>query len=133
MSVRQAFNDYLMRLKFTRDSDSVGFTALKSVILRYLEEYPNSETTIYLMKKGEIRERQLTKKDEIQQLFQGKNPRTGEVIYPGDSEIKDFANLTIQIHNLNLINRDTGEVFENVYTIAVWIPEEMNKSIIRQA
>lgn len=131
ISVRQAFDDYLMKLKFTRDSDSVGFTALKSVILRYLEEYPNSEATIFLMKKGEIRERQLTKKDEIQQLFQGKNPRTGEVIYPGDSEIKDFASLTIQIHNLNLINRDTGEIFENVYTIAVWIPEEMNKSIIR--
>jgi len=131
ISVRQAFDNYLMKLKFTRDSDSVGFTVLKSVILRFLEEYPSSEATIYLMKKGEIRERQLTKKDEIQQLFQGKNPRTGEVIYPGDSEIKDFANLTIQIHNLNLINRDTGEVFENVYTIAVWIPEEMNKSIIR--
>jgi hypothetical protein len=131
ISVRQAFDDYLMKLKFTRDSDSVGFTALKSVILRFLEEYPSSEATIYLMKKGEIRERQLTKKDEIQQLFQGKNPRTGEVIYPGDSEIKDFTKLTIQIHNLNLINRDTGEEFENVYTIAVWIPQEMNKSIIR--
>lgn len=129
--VRQTFDDYLMKLKFTRDSDSIGFTALKSVILRYLEEHENSEATIYLMKKGEIRERQLTKKDEIQQLFQGKNPRTGEVIYPGDSEIKDFVNLTIQIHNLNLINRETGEVFENIYTIAVWIPEEINKSIIR--
>ncbi|MDP1814584.1 MAG: Z1 domain-containing protein [Leadbetterella sp.] len=130
-TVVRAFENFLMKLKFTRDSDSVGFTALKSVILRYLEEYPNRKANIYLMKKGEVRERQLTKKDEIQQLFQGKNPRVGEVIYPGDSEIKDFANLTIQIHNLNLINRDTGEVFENVYTIAVWIPEEMNKSIIR--
>lgn len=130
ISVRQAFDDYLMKLKFTRSSDSERFTALKSLILRYLEEFPNSEATIFLMKKGEIRERQLTNKDEIQQLFQGKNPRTGEVIYPGDSKIKDFASLTIQIHNLNLINRETGEVFENVYTIAVWIPEEMRKSII---
>ncbi len=131
ITVMRAFENFLMKLKFTRDSDSVGFTALKSVILRYLEEYPTRKANIYLMKKGEVRERQLTKKDEIQQLFQGKNPRVGEVIYPGDSEIKDFANLTIQIHNLNLVNRDTGEVFENVYTIAVWIPEEMNKSIIR--
>jgi hypothetical protein len=131
ISVRQAFDNYLMKLKFTRDSDSVGFTALKSVILRYLEEYPSNEATIYLMKKGESRERQLTKKDEIQQLFQGKNPRMGKVIYPGDSEIKDFANLTIQIHNLRLINEEAGERFENVYSIAVWIPEEMSKSIIR--
>ncbi len=131
IDLQKAFDDFIMKLKFTRDSDSGEFTSLKSVILRYLETENNARATIYLMKKGEIRERQLTKKDEIQQLFQGKNPRTGEVIYPGDSEIKDFANLTIQIHNLNLINREIGEVFENVYSIAVWIPEEMNKSIIR--
>lgn len=131
IDLQKAFDDFIMKLKFTRDSDSGGFTSLKSVILRYLEKENNARATIYLMKKGGIRERQLTKKDEIQQLFQGKNPRTGEVIYPGDSEIKDFTNLTIQIHNLNLINRETGEVFENVYSIAVWIPEEMNKSIIR--
>lgn len=131
IDLQKAFDDFIMKLKFTRDSDSGEFTSLKSVILRYLEAVNNARATIYLMKKGEIRERQLTRKDEIQQLFQGKNPRTGEVIYPGDSEIKDYANLTIQIHNLNLINRETGEVFENVYSIAVWIPEEMNKSIIR--
>lgn len=131
IDLQKAFDDFIMKLKFTRDSDSGEFTSLKSVILRYLEKENNARATIYLMKKGGIRERQLTKKDEIQQLFQGKNPRTGEVIYPGDSEIKDFTNLTIQIHNLNLINRETGEVFENVYSIAVWIPEEMNKSIIR--
>ncbi len=131
IDLQKAFADFIMKLKFTRDSDSGGFTSLKSVILRYLETQRNIKATIYLMKKGQIRERQLTKKDEIQQLFQGKNPRTGEVIYPGDSEIKDFANLTIQIHNLNLVNRETGEVFENVYSIAVWIPEGMNKSIVR--
>lgn len=129
--LRQAFYDYLMKLKFTRDSDSVRFTGLKSIILRYLEEDTCEEATIYLMRKGKIRERQLTKKDEIQQLFQGKNPRIGEVIYPGDGEVKDFANLTIQIHNLNLIDKEAGEIFENVFTIAIWIPEKMSKSIIR--
>lgn len=85
----------------------------------------------HLMKKVEVIERQLTRKDEIQQLFQGKNPRTGEVVYPGDNDIRNFDNLTIQIHNLNLVNRETGEVFNNVYSIAVWIPEEMGQSIIR--
>lgn len=132
MDLQKAFDDFIMKLKFTRDSDSGEFTSLKSVILRYLETQNNTKATIYLMKKGQIRERRLTKKDEIQQLFQGKNPRTGEVIYPGDSEIKDYANLTIQIHNLDFLNPDGSKTdFKNVYSIAVWIPEEMNKSIIR--
>jgi hypothetical protein len=123
--------DFLMKLKFTRDNDSAEFTSIKSIIQKYSEEHLGSQVAIYLMKKGEIRERRLTPRDEIQQLFQGKNPRTGEVIYPGDSEIKDFNNLTIQIHRLNLVNRETGEVFEDVYSIAVWIPEKMGENIIR--
>ena len=133
IDLKKAFDDFLMKLKFTRDSDSGEFTSLKSVVLRYLEMKNDPKATIYLMKKGEIRKRRLTNKDEIQQLFQGKNPNKGEgeVIYPGDREIKDAANLTIQIHNLELLDRQTGEIFKNVYSIAVWIPEEMSKSIIR--
>jgi hypothetical protein len=67
------------------------------------------------------RTRRLDRNDEIQQLFQGRNPRTGEVIYPGDSEIKNENLLTIQIHLLNI--RDTD--FQNVPTLAIWIPEHM--------
>jgi hypothetical protein len=74
------------------------------------------------------RTRRLNRNDEIQQLFQGRNPRTGEVIYPGDSEIKDENLLTIQIHLLNL--RDTD--FQNVPTLAIWIPEHMGADLIRQ-
>jgi hypothetical protein len=132
IDLKKAFDDFIMKLKFTRDSDSGEFTSLKSVILRYLETHNNAKATVYLMTKGQIRERRLTNKDVIQELFQGKNPRTGEVIYPGDREIKSFGNLTIQIHNLHLLNPDgTPTDFKNIYSIAVWIPEEMNKSIIR--
>ena len=74
------------------------------------------------------RTRRLNRNDEIQQLFQGRNPKTGEVIYPGDSEIKDENLLTIQIHLLNL--RDTD--FQNVTTLAIWIPEHMGTDLIRQ-
>lgn len=131
IDLQKAFDDFLMKLKFTRGSDSGEFTSLGSVILRYLETQNNRKATIYLMTKGKARKHTLTKKDIINNLFQGKNPKTGEVIYPSDGEIKNFANLTIQIHNLNLVNENTGEVFEHVYSIAVWMPEEMNKNIIR--
>ena len=131
ISLQELFDEYLMMLKFTRNTDSSEFTSLKSVILRYLEEVPDAQAEFYLMKKGNIRERRLTNFDEIQELFQGKNPRTGEVIYPGDREIKNHDLFTVQIHNLNLINRETGEIFENVYTIAAWTPEEIGKTVIR--
>jgi hypothetical protein len=73
--------------------------------------------------------RRLDRNNEIQQLFQGRNPRTGEAIYPGDSEIRNENLLTIQIHLLDL--RDTD--FISVPTLAIWIPERIGQDIIRQA
>lgn len=131
IDLKQAFDDFLMKLKFTRDTDSAEFTSLKNVILRYLDLVTDAKAVIYLMSKGQLRNRALTRKDEILQLFQGKNPRTGEVQYPGDGEIRDYNTLTIQIHNLNLENKETGEWFENVYSIAVWVPETIGETIIR--
>lgn len=131
IDLKQAFDDFLMKLKFTRDTDSAEFTSLKNVVLRYLDSGTDSKAVIYLMSKGQHRNRGLTRKDEILQLFQGKNPKTGEVIYPGDSEIRDYNNLTIQIHNLSLENKETGEPPKNVYTIAVWIPDTIGETVIR--
>ena len=100
---------------------------------RYLEEHPEDECLIYLMSANSLedwkrRTRRLDRNDEIQQLFQGRNPRTGEIIYPGDSEIKNENILTIQIHLLDL--RDT--IYTSVPTIAIWIPETIGRDIIRQ-
>ncbi|MGB0929334.1 MAG: Z1 domain-containing protein [Chitinophagales bacterium] len=130
-SLDDVFNNLLHKLRFTREDDSEGFTTLQSLIHIYLEQNPTSTAVIYVMKKGETRDRRLTSRDEIQQLFQGKNPRTGQVIYPGDVFIRDEERITVQIHKLNLVNRDTGEVFEDIYTIAVWTPEEVGKEVIQ--
>jgi Z1 domain len=134
VSMRECLEHLLNKLKFTRESDSATYSSLRGILKRYLEEHPDSECLIYLMSANSLsdwkrRTRRLDRNDEIQQLFQGRNPRTGEVIYPGDSEIKNENLLTIQIHLLDL--RDT--LFTSVPTIAIWIPDEIGKDIIRQA
>ena len=85
--LKDLFTELLNELKFTRQTDSTTYTNLKSVIDLYTDEFPPEDSFVYLTAKGNPRTRRL-KKDEIQQLFQGKNPRTGEVIYPGDEKIK---------------------------------------------
>jgi hypothetical protein len=126
--------EYLLNnQKYTRESDSATYSCLRGVLKIYCEEHPSEECLIYLMSVQDIdnwtpRTRRLNRNDEIQQLFQGRNPRTGEVIYPGDSEIKDDNILSIQIHLLNL--RDTEFFF--VPTLAIWIPEHIGTDIIRQ-
>lgn len=123
--LKDLFTELLNELKFTRQTDSTTYTNLKSVIDLYTDEFPPEDSFVYLIAKGNPRTRRL-KKDEIQQLFQGKNPRTGEVIYPGDERIKSEDSVTVQIHNLDF--RDTD--YENIATIAVWIPARLSQSLI---
>jgi hypothetical protein len=132
--MRECLEHLLNKLKYTRESDSAAYSSLRGILKRHLEKNPEEECLIYLMSANTLddwkrRIRKLDRNDEIQQLFQGRNPRTGEVIYPGDSEIKNENILSIQIHLLDL--RDT--LFTSVPTLAIWIPENIGKDIIRQA
>ncbi len=133
ISIQECLEHLLNKLRYTRESDSATYSSLRGILKGYIEEHLNDECLVYLMSTTSIdnwtpRTRRLNRNDEIQQLFQGRNPRTGNVVYPGDSEIKDENLLTIQIHLLNL--RDTE--FMNVPTLAIWVPEHMGVDIIRQ-
>jgi hypothetical protein len=139
LPIGECLEHLLNKLKFTRDSDSASYSSLRGVLQGHLEEFPDEECLIYLMSARSIndwtrRTRRLNRNDELQQLFQGKQPtratqqyQIGEV-YPGDREIKDENRLTIQIHILNI--RDTE--YTDVPTLAIWIPEHISKDIIRQ-
>lgn len=134
ISMRECLDHLLNKLKYTRESDSATYSSLRGILKGYLDEHPDDDCLIYLMSAHSLedwtrRTRRLDRNDEIQQLFQGRNPRTGEVVYPGDSEIKNESLLTIQIHLLNI--RDTD--FTSVPTLAIWIPEHIGRDIIRQA
>jgi len=134
INIQDCLEHLLNNLRFTRESDSATYSSLRGILKGYIEENPDEECLVYLMSTNSIdnwipRTRKLNRNDEIQQLFQGRNPRIGEVIYPGDSEVKDENLLSIQIHLLNL--RDTE--FLGVPTLAIWTPEHMGADLIRQA
>lgn len=133
ITIKDCLEHLLNKLRYTRETDSATYSSLRGILKGYIEEHPDDECLVYLMSANstdnwEGRTRRLNRNDEIQQLFQGRNPRTGEVVYPGDSEIKEDNLLTIQIHLLNI--RDTD--FARVPTLAIWIPEHIGTDIIRQ-
>ncbi|HNP77769.1 MAG: Z1 domain-containing protein [Cyclobacteriaceae bacterium] len=150
ISLTECLNQLLYRLKFTRESDSQTFSSLRGVIGMYLQDHPRENCLIYLMSSRlqdgqihqNIRDRRLHENgsNTIRQLFQGKNPKTGQVIYPGDREIKNESTLTIQIHRLhlkdaegnNILDEGGHTIFDDVPSIAIWFPENIGKDIIRQ-
>jgi len=148
VKLQDCLDNLLNNLRFTRESDSSTYSSLRGILKRHLKENPEENCQIYLMSASslanwEIRERRLDKKghDEIQELFQGKNPRTGSVIYPGDREIKDENALCIQIHRLHITDSDGENIideqgnlkFIDVPTLAIWVPQHIAKDIIKQA
>lgn len=87
---------------------------------------------LYVMSRGQERERSLNDRAEILQLFQGKNPRTGPVIYPGDREICQRGLLTVQIHRLTLSTEGGQLVARDVPALAVWVPHLMAEEWVVQ-
>jgi hypothetical protein len=95
----------------------------------YLQEHPDAKCTVYRMSRGGERMRSVDDNEEIPTLFQGSNYADAarrDEIYPGDERIRAADGLTIQIHTLEVRQKNRGDVIaRNVPTVAVWVPVVM--------
>ena len=117
----------LLELKFS-NAKEIG---LKTAAIQYLLHWSSQETpaqyvgecTLILMASGECRERKVFPQEGslvIQQLFSG---RSNDGSYPGDRNIKDNSQLTLQVHRLKTKGFNEGAEF---WVPALVFPEEMS-------
>lgn len=133
VSVRDAYEGLLARLRFTKPTDSQRFTGLLLQVKAYLDEHPDAVCRIYRMSGGGERQRLISPTDEIDQLFQGPNPDRTGAVYPGDRAIRSQNGMTIQLHTLGLTRTARGAVvLPNIPTVAVWLPREMARGTLVQ-
>lgn len=64
----------------------------------------------------------------IKNLFQGKNPKTGDLIYPGDDQVRFNDSITVQIHKV--IPQADGNEFSEVFAVAVSLPDGVSTGIV---
>jgi hypothetical protein len=129
--LQRAYEQLLVQMRITDARESEKYIGLRLQVLDFLERNPDATCTIYRMSPSRNRVRDI----DGFQLFQGEAPvspreRRGEV-YPGDTNIKADTGLTIQIHYLEL-RREGQTVFNDVPTIAVWVPREMERDWVVQ-
>ena len=151
--LKESLKQLLNKLKFTRETDSQTYSSLRGLLNSYLQENPNETCLVYVMSARiennsiiqTTRQRRLNQHDNIKQLFQGEQPTTngrlkkGEV-YVGDRNIRNQDKVTIQIHRLNLtdvngnviLNENGNSIYNDLISVAIWIPETIGKDIIRQ-
>lgn len=107
-------------------ADSVGFTGLLLQLRTYLDDHPHERSLVYRMSGGRDRVRSVDyNTDKIENLFQGKNPLTGPVIYPGDRRIFDEEKLSVQIHMVRIRGHES-----HVAAIAVRLPGSMSRGVL---
>lgn len=131
LSLKDCLEQLLNKLKYTYLKDSNAYSSLRGSIQGYLEDHPEELCSVYLMGARSLedwttRTRALSAKGEIKALFQGSNSREGELTYPGDERIKNTDQISIQIHMLDL-----RESYDQVATLAIWVPRRIGKSLIR--
>ena len=127
--LRKAYEDLLIPLRLTEERDSQLSTGLLLQVEAYLQDYPDATCTVYQMSKGKSRLRSVNDDEEIPTLFQGANYADAahkDMVYPGDERERAVQGLTIQIHTLQVRQKDRGLLIaDNVPTVAVWIPQSM--------
>ena len=134
--LRRAYEELLSPLRFTDERDSQLFTGAMLQIDNYLQEHTDATCTVYRMSGGGERLRSVNDDDEIPTLFQGANYADAahrDEIYPGDDRIRSVDGLTIQIHTLEVRQKNRGPVIaQDVPTIAVWVPAVMARDWLVQ-
>ncbi len=136
VSLRKTYEEFLIRLRLTQEKDSQIFIGLLLQISAYLEDNPDALCTVYHMSKGKTRLRSVNDDLEIPNLFQGANYADAahkDIVYLGDEKERAAQGITIQIHTLQVRQKDRGPLIaDNVPVVAVWMPQSMAKDWLVQ-
>jgi hypothetical protein len=126
--LKQIVDELLASLIHSR-YDAPEFSGLELVLSYHLENHPNIPVDVFLMSGAspEVRRQRTLTRDSIQ-AFQGPSPADGTV-YVGDRRVHSNS-ITLQIHDLDITDKDTGEQWINTPLIAMWLPEGLRKGVL---
>jgi Z1 domain len=134
--LRRAYEELLMPLRLTDERDSQLLTGVRLQIDDYLQDNPDATCTAYQMSKGTERMRSVNDDEEIPTLFQGANYADAahqDEVYPGDEHIRAGQGLTVQVHTLEVREKNRGPIIASgVLAITVWVPASMSRDWLVQ-
>ena len=133
--LRDVMDHLIIPMRVTNPRDSQQNTGLLLQLSHALDNDIDERCTIYQMSPKTGRKRTVRETGEVVNLYQGAAPvyppeRRGEV-YPGDREVKDNNNVTVQIHIVDLI-QDKDVVQKDVAVLAIWVPSRLGQDWIVQ-
>ena len=127
--------ELLVPYRFTAPRDTQEITGVLLQLSLALEQNPDERSVIYRMSPNYPRRRAVDNNGRIRNLFQGaapvNPPELRGSIYPGDREVHEPDDVTIQIHFVDL-SQSNEIVAQNVPVLAIWIPGRMEIAWLTQ-
>lgn len=125
----------LVPYRFTAPSDTQEITGVLLQLSHAIELNSGEQCVVYRMSPDYQRRRDVNENGKITNLFQGADPVTPAKLrgtkYPGDRELHEPEDVTLQIHFIDL-TQNNKLVAENVPVIAVWLPSRLELPWITQ-
>jgi hypothetical protein len=139
VGLRTALQDLLANFVMLGD-DAPRFTGVRLTLEEAVEEADRTCQIVRMSPKlgaANRRRRSLNEAGKIKNLFQGKNPRSGKVLYAGDRMVKDTGLVTIQIHRIDLTTDDGTDEGRDICAVdvpvlAIYIPNELQERVLVQ-
>ncbi|MHB2210629.1 Z1 domain-containing protein [Methylobacterium sp. CM6257] len=134
LPLEDVYENLLVPLSFEDDEDVFDFTLMLLQIRAALDALkpgdPPLLCDLYLMSRGRRRGRAVLGSGAIENIFQGPNPGTG---YPGDNKIRSSGRFTIQVHHLDLHEKESKkDCGSDVRVVAVYVPEQYRRDGVFQ-
>ena len=128
-------NELLLSYRLTARRDTKEVTGVLLQLSNALEISNKEKCSVYWMSPKFERKRSVDARGNILNLFQGASPvhplEYRGTTYPGDQEIHEAKDVTVQVHFVNLQRK--GKVFaKKVPVLAVWLPKRMELPWIMQ-
>jgi hypothetical protein len=137
--MRRVYAELLEELRLPDPDDSLRQTALLLQLSAWLEGHPDATCTVFVMRpNAPERYRTRLPDDTLGNFYQGASPASGPgqgSIYPGDREVRDATDLTVQIHVFELRPHPEGEdqtTFPRVSLVATYVPLQIGRSWLVQ-
>lgn len=134
--IKKAIERLLERLRVAEGSESAKHTRLTLQLTKALEDGYASHCTVYRMglESGSRRRRDADQAGKIvSELFQGPTDSSGDAHYPGDRKVRETGQVTIQIHMLDLEDKQSKEkIADDVPVVAVYLPQSLVSSWLVQ-
>ena len=122
ISSSDLITDLLLPLSFSDPKNSILINHFISALRYWYSNSKGGDVCLINISKEEKRQRSLDENDKIKNLMQGSDSKTN---YPGDRNIKSDKGITVQLHNIEIINNGN-----NLRTLTIHFPSNFSHNII---